>query len=134
MSAARDALVAREARLARHCREGSELTRRDPAYLAVVVARLRPELDRAPDDLWSAIPWIWTVTLGGGLPAGGALRAAVAEAAVLLREWLSGDAPLEALDARWSTSTAAELGLGSTLRSHPFADLRAWSLRPPSAA
>jgi hypothetical protein len=87
-----------------------------------------------PDNLWTAIPWIWTVTLGGALPEAGALAAAVNDAATLLREWLSGDDPLEALDSRWNASTAAELGLGSTLRSHPFANLRVWFIRPRPTA
>jgi hypothetical protein len=128
MVVARDALAEREGRLARHCREGFQLTQREPAYRMTVLARLCPDLERAPDDLWTAIPWTWTVSLGGELPKTGALAAAVTEAAAVLREWFPGDEPIEELRARWNATPAAQLALGSTLRSHPFADLRAWSI------
>jgi hypothetical protein len=129
-----EASAARETRLAGHCREGYRLATNDPEYRDNVLARLRPELTRLPDDLWAAIPWIWARLLGGELPASGAMVMAVREAAEVLREWLRDDAPLEALELRWNATAACHLGLGSTLRSHPFADLRAWSIRPRSAA
>ncbi len=129
--AARQTLAHRDARLVAHAREGLRLARAEPAYRATVLARLGPELGRAPEDLWDAIPWTWAVALDGEAPEAGALAAAVVEGARLLGAFLAGEEPLEALEARWSTSAAARLGLGSTLRSHPFPDLRAWSIRPP---
>ena len=134
MVAPRDMLAERDARIARHCREGFQLAQSDPAYRTTVLARLQPDLDRAPEDLWAAIPWIWTVSLGGELPENGALAAAIDAGASVLREWFAGEETIAALKSRWNTAVADQLGLGSTLRSHPFADLRAWSTRPPSAA
>jgi hypothetical protein len=51
-AAAERAFAAHDARLAAHCREGFRLVRDDPAYQAVVLARLVPELGCGPDDLW----------------------------------------------------------------------------------
>lgn len=131
---ARQALAEREARLAGHCREGYRLAQREPAYRANVLSRLRADLGAGPDDLWSAIPWVWVVSLGGAAPQVGALAAAVSEGASILAKWLAGDGPLDALKRSWDEAVGAQLALGSTLRSHPFADLRSWSIRPPSAA
>jgi hypothetical protein len=133
-AAARKALEARDARLAAHAREGLRMARREPAYRATVLARLHPELAESPDDVWTAIPWIWAVAAGGELPRSGSLSAAVVDAAALLASFAEGDEPLEALESRWSTRSMSELCLGSTLRSHPFPDLRTWSIRPMFAA
>ena len=130
MNPAGSVLLERDARLAGHCREGFRRTCEESAYRTAVLERLRPELDGAPDDLWAAIPWTWAVLLGGERPRGGVLTGAVVEAAAVLREWLGGDESIETLRARWSATGAAPLALGSTLRSHPFPDLRAWSIRP----
>ena len=96
-----------------------------------MLARLGPDLARAPGDLWDAIPWTWAVALGGEPPRAGAMAGAVVEVAAALREWLRGEEALEALEARCA---GRGLALGSTLRSHPFPDLRAWSIRPMFAA
>jgi hypothetical protein len=133
-AAARKALADRDARLVAHAREGLRLAREEPAYHAAVLARLGRELGRDPEDLWDAIPWTWAVALDGEPPRAGAMATAVVEAARLLRSFLGGEEPLEVLEARWSATAAAPLGLGSTLRSHPFPDLRAWSIRPVFAA
>jgi hypothetical protein len=133
-AAARKALADRDARLVAHAREGFRLAREEPAYRATVLARLSPELGRDPEDLWDAIPWTWAVALEGEPPRAGPVVAAVVEGARQLRSFLLGDEPLEALEARWCASSAAQLALGSTLRSHPFPDLRAWSIRPVFAA
>ena len=132
--AARTVLAAREARLAAHAREGFYRARDEPAYRATVLARLDRELGREPEDLWAAIPWIWAVVLGGEPPRAGAMAGAVVEAARLLRAFLEGSEPVPALEARWNGTSSAKLGLGSTLRSHPFPDIRAWSIRPMFAA
>jgi hypothetical protein len=134
MIVAREVIAAREARLGGHCREGYRLATSDPEYRAHVLARLRPELARPPGDLWAAIPWIWALSLGGDSPASGAMATAVKAAAGVLGDWLRDDTPYEALEPRWNATAACHLGLGSTLRSHPFADVRAWSIRPRSAA
>jgi hypothetical protein len=128
------ALAERDARLVAHAREGLVLARREPAYRASVLGRLRPELTRDPEDLWEAIPWTWAVALDAEPPRTGPMADAIVEAARLLRSLLLGDEPLGAIEAHWSTTAAAPLGLGSTLRSHPFPDLRAWSIRPMFAA
>jgi hypothetical protein len=133
-ASAQKALAARDARLAGHSREGFRLACDDPVYRAAVLARLAPELGPGPEDMWDAIPWIWAIALGGEPPAQGAMAGAARIAAALLGEWLGGDEPLDALEARWRASAAAPLGLGSTLRSHPFPDLRTWSIRPMFAA
>jgi hypothetical protein len=133
-AAARRAILERDARLVAHAREGFRRVWDEPAYRAVVLARLKPLLAADPDDLWAAIPWTWAVALGGDLPRAGLLAGGVATAAALLRSFLGGDEPLESLEARWSATAAAQLGLGSTLRSHPFPDLRTWSIRPMFAA
>jgi hypothetical protein len=133
-AAARRALADRDARLVAHAREGFRLARAEPAYRATVLARLGPELGRDPEDLWDAIPWTWAVALDSEPPRAGPMVAAVVEAARQLRSFLGGDEPLEAIEARWSATAAARLGLGSILRSHPFPDLRAWSIRPMFAA
>lgn len=130
---ARAALSERDARLAGHCREGYRLALRDSAYRAIVLDRLRVELGAASEDLWAAIPWIWVVSLGAPAPLTGALASAVADAARILGEWLAGERPFDALKQGWNEEVGAKLALGSTLRSHPFADLRAWSIRPLSA-
>jgi len=117
-----------------HAREGLRLARDEPAYRATVLARLGSELGRDPVDLWGAIPWTWAVALEHDPPGVGPMAVAIVEGARLLRSFLGGEEPLEALEARWSATAAAPLGLGSTLRSHPFPDLRAWSLRPRFAA
>lgn len=132
-AAARKALADRDARLVAHAREGLRLARDEPTYRATVLARLGPGLGRDPEDLWEAIPWTWAVALDREPPGAGPMAAAIVEGARLLRSFLGGEEPLEALEARWS-ATAAGLGLGSTLRSHPFPDLRAWSIRPMFAA
>ena len=121
-------------RMRRHCREGYRLAQREPTYRAIVLERLRLELEASPDDLWAAIPWVWALSLGGAAPRVGALAAAVSEASSILVAWLAGDEPIEALKRSWNDAVGAQLALGSTLRSHPFADLRAWSIRPTSAA
>jgi hypothetical protein len=133
-AAARREILARDARLVAHAREGLRRAWEEPAYRAAVLARLRPQITSAPDDLWVAIPWTWTVALGGEAPRAGSLSSAVLEAGRLLRAFLEGEEPLEALEARWSATGAAQLGLGSTLRSHPFPDLRTWFIRPMFAA
>lgn len=133
-AAAQKALAARDARLAAHSREGFRLVHDDPAYRSAVLARLAPELGQGPEDMWSSIPWIWATALGGEPPARGAMAASTRVAAALLCEWLGGDEVLDALETRWQASAAAPLPLGSTLRSHPFPDLRAWSIRPMFAA
>lgn len=134
MTTAREALAEREARLAGNCREGYRLAQRDPAYRTAVLTRLQHELSAAPDDLWVAIPWTWTSVLGGTPPEMGALGPAVRKAASVLSAWFASDELIDALKLRWNEAVGDQLALGSTLRSHPFADLRSWSIRPPSAA
>jgi hypothetical protein len=133
-AAAQKALAARDARLVAHSREGFRLVQDDLAYRSAVLARLAPELGEGPEDMWTGIPWIWATALGGEPPTRGAMAGAARAAAALLREWLGGDELLDALETRWRASAAAPLPLGSTLRSHPFSDLRAWSIRPRFAA
>ncbi len=136
MSAGRDALAERDQRLFAHCREGYRLARRDASYRANVLERSSRELPDAPDDLWKAIPWVWTVTVGGAPPRAGPMSAAIDAAAALLAEELAGDEPFDVVRSRWAATPAlaTQLALGSIVRSHPFSDLRAWSLRPTSAA
>jgi len=129
-AAARRAIHERDTRLAAHAREGLRRARTEPAYRAIVLDRLRPELAAEPDDLWTAIPWTWAVAAGGEPPHRGSLAGAVVEAAACLASFCEGDEPLEALESRWNTRRSAQLCLGSTLRSHPFPDLHTWSIRP----
>ena len=121
-------LASRDARLIRHCREGHRLARRDLDYRASVLARLRLDQDRPPVDLWTAIPWTWTASLGGEVEDG-ALAAVVRSAGRALGGWLEGDEELGVLEHSWRHAADEYLDLGSTLRSHPYVDALAWSLR-----
>lgn len=130
----REALAQREIRLAELCREGFRLAEHDEGYKSVVLTRLHPELTVTPDDLWTAIPWIWAGALGAPPPATGLFAPAVIDAISVLCEWFSSDEPLDVLRSHWHARTGNRLALGSTLRSHPFADLRSWFIRPQFAA
>lgn len=125
-------LLARDARLASHAREGFALALAEPEYRSSVLARLVPALVARPDDLWDAIPWLWAAALGLQAPSDGRMAAAVHEAAPSFTAWLLGEEPLSTLERHWAQQFG--LAAGSTLRSHPFADLRSWSIRPKFAA
>lgn len=99
-----------------------------------MAARLRPHLVGEPADVFQAQPWIWAAAIGDDAVAPGALAASIAAAGALIREWLATDEPIEAVRPRWEAAESSRLDLDSTLRSHPFADILAWSLRTPSAA
>ncbi|MEJ7727896.1 MAG: hypothetical protein WKG00_01645 [Polyangiaceae bacterium] len=119
----------RSARLFDHCRQAVQLAAVDAEYRDVVLERLRHDGGPSAEDLWSAIPWVWRLVLAPRSPVTGALHRQVEAAACVLREGLSMDTSPAMLDARWNTATQGTLALGSTLRSHPFADLRSWSIR-----
>jgi hypothetical protein len=125
---AKRSLAARDERIAEHCREGFALTQRDPTYHAAVRARLQPDLVLPAEDLWTAIPWIWACVLGAE-SARGALASQVESGALLLRTWLVSDSSLPSLELSWTALAGKSLSLGSAMRSHPFSDLRAWSIR-----
>ncbi len=99
-----------------------------------MLARLAPHLATAPSDLFQAQAWTWAAALGrdGGAP--GPLAAPIAAAGSVLRDGLVGDDPIALLRDHFHAATSGALDLDSTLRSHPFADLLAWSLRAPFAA
>ncbi len=97
----------------------------DPAYCQRVLARLQPDLAAEPADLWDAVPWIWALALGHAAPPSG--RALDAAALSLRAALLSAEDPLSH-QAQWQREHP-ELDWGSVLRSHPFCDLRSWSIR-----
>jgi hypothetical protein len=120
---------ARSARLMAHCAEAVQLAAADPGYRAAVLERLRTEGAPPAEDLWTAIPWVWRLVLDRDVRVPGKLDREVAAAAGVLREALLVCGTVSDLDSRWTAATGGALALGSTLRSHPFADLRAWSIR-----
>lgn len=124
----------REARIVRHARAGMRCALSDAVYRTRVLLRLEPMLVGAPDDLFAAQPWLWAIALGAERSVTGALAVPIAAGAGLLREWLATDESSLVVLPRWSATTGGALDLASTLRSHPFADIVAWSIRTPSAA
>ena len=124
----------REARIRRHARDGFRLARSDDSYRDVVISRLTRWMIIDPSGLFAAQPLLWALALGVEHTPKGQLAKEIADGAATLREYLLGDAPSEDVLVRWKQVTHGKLDLSSTLRSHPFPDLLAWSLRPPSAA
>lgn len=127
-------LADREARLVGHCRAGIRRALAEKAYRDVVLARLEPHLTTAPVDLFQAQAWTGAAALGHDVVASGLLAAPIAAGGSVLRDGLLGDDPIAVVRARFDAATSGALDLDSTVRSHPFADLLAWSLRTPFAA
>lgn len=96
--------------------------------------RLARHLATAPAHLFEAQAWTWAAALGHDVSAAGPLAASIAAGAAVLRDGLSGDDPIARVRSRFDAVTSGALDLDSTLRSHPFADLHAGSLRTPFAA
>jgi hypothetical protein len=122
-------IAERDDRLLAHCREGLELARRIPEYRHVVLARLAPDLAVLPDDLWTAVPWIWAVALDAAPPAYGARAEDVTSVGSAFARSLSEGASLEDVRGIFRSACGSRCDPGVVMRSHPFPDLRAWSLR-----
>ncbi len=134
MAAKHDALMERQARLVRHCRAGLRRILAEPAYREVVAARLAPFLVGQPANLFEAQPWTWAAAIGAGPTPAGPLGAPIVAGGAVLAAWLSTDAPIESAREDFQAATQGALDLDSTLRSHPFPDIHAWSLRTLFAA